>query len=125
VKRVILALSIFALSVALAVTSTHILTNCYNDINGRLNEVILLATDGSEQLPEENEKLMQSWEDSKQLINLFTNRKNVEDIGVSIYKMQGYLEKGDLSLYLGECYGVRSNLEHILKGDNITWEILT
>lgn len=50
-KRVILALSIFALSVALAVTSTQILTNCYNDINGRLNEVILLATTAANSCP--------------------------------------------------------------------------
>ena len=124
-KRIMISLLIFLGCVAIAVTSTTILTQKYEKLSEELDDVVLLAQSEDESLYRQNEKLLKTWEECKPTISLFINRKYAEELATSIYKMQGYLEKGDYALYLGETYSLKSSLDHILKGDNMSLEIFT
>lgn len=117
-KRVYIAILLFAIAICTASAETGYVTAKADNYISKINEIDMqMKKDNFQEAILQCRQLEKSWDKNSKIINVLLMHDHTEDIGDNISKMKSYAENASVDMYFSESIAAKRELTQMKEGE--------
>jgi len=120
-SRLIIAISLLAVSIGAAVFCVLHLNKCARELSGALETALACAATESPGWEEATDEVMRLWERHKEFMHILLPHVNLNELEWTIGALPAYLEQRDKALYIEQCVRGLQCVETVREMERPSW----